>query len=86
MDAMIPLRLLVRGEPAVVEDLCGPDGEVHRLREMGFEPGVEVEMVRVGNPCIVRVGHHRLCLRCDDSIHILVRPKPYAAPTRDVAV
>jgi Fe2+ transport system protein FeoA len=78
---MIPLHLLQIGEPAVVEDLDGPDASVHRLREMGVEPGAEIEIVQDGCPCIVRIGGQRLCLRLDDSITIFVSPAPLPRPT-----
>lgn len=78
---MIPLQLLSTGEPAVVEDLDGPDASIHRLREMGIEPGVEVEMVREGTPCIVRIGAQQFCLRVDDSTTIFVTTLPQPRPT-----
>jgi Fe2+ transport system protein FeoA len=78
---MIPLQFLQAGEPAVVEELDGPDAAVHRLREMGLEPGAEVEMVQEGSPCIVRIGAQRLCLRFDDATTILVTISPHIRPT-----
>lgn len=78
---MIPLHLLQTGEPAIVEELDGPDAAVHRLREMGLEPGAEVEMVREGSPCIVRIGAQRLCLRFDDATTILVSTAHQPRPT-----
>ncbi|MBP90580.1 MAG: hypothetical protein CMJ64_28365 [Planctomycetaceae bacterium] len=77
---MLPIQFLHPGEPAVVEALDGPDVVVHRLREMGLEPGAEVEMLQEGSPCIIRIGEQRLSLRFDDSTTIFVstfaQPKP----------
>ncbi len=75
MSHTIPLDLLAVGEPAVIDVLDGSDDEVHRLREMGISPGANVEMLRSGSPCIVRIGDQRLCLRCHDSTSIYVKPK-----------
>ena len=72
MSLSIPLQLLEVGEPAFIEGFCCDESEVHRLREMGLEPGVEVEMMQAGSPCIVRVGQKRLCMRCDELSEILV--------------
>ena len=68
----IPLHLLTVGESATVEDLGNDVGAMHRLREMGFEPGAEVELLQAGSPCILRVGQQRVALRCDELSQILV--------------
>ena len=31
-------------------------------------------MFRAGNPCIIRLAGHKVCLRADDLLHVLVEP------------
>lgn len=69
---VIPLEMLQAGERGCIADLDGRDEFVHRLEEMGLRPGVMIEMVRPGMPCILGVNHHRLSFRPEDSTTILV--------------
>ena len=69
---ILPIELLRQGERGVVHDLCGDETLVHRLSEMGLRPGAELCMVRPGSPCIVAVGEHRLTVRLDPSLPILI--------------
>jgi ferrous iron transport protein A len=69
---ILPIELLRKGERGVIHDLCGDETVVHRLSEMGLRPGVEFRMIRPGSPCIVYVGEHRLTVRLDPSLQILV--------------
>ena len=73
MSDLIPLHLLSRGEFAEIDQLVGGTEEVHRLEELGLRSGVMIEMLQPGTPCIVGLAGHRLCLRQNDAIGILVR-------------
>ncbi len=71
---MLPLHLLSDGSEGVIEDVAGPDGQVHRLRELGIDIGLNVTMIRSGIPCIVRVGQKEIAFRIDNMTSILVSP------------
>lgn len=71
---MIPLDMLRSGERASVADVSGDPQWVHRMAELGLRNGSEVQMVRGGSPCLLKVGGCQLCLRTDDSSRILVCP------------
>ena len=74
MHDLVPLNLLLTGQRAIVDQLMGAEGLVHRLQELGFCHGTEVEMVRAGSPCIVRLGGKKLCFRGAEMLNIMVRP------------
>ena len=74
VESLIPLNLLRRGQSADVGRIDGQPDHVHRLSEMGFRGGSRVEMFRPGNPCIVRIGGNKVCIRSDDLLRVLVRP------------
>jgi Fe2+ transport system protein FeoA len=40
---------------------------------MGLRDGAEVEMIRSGSPCIVRVDDQRFCFRHDSLADVMVR-------------
>ena len=69
---LIPLRLLRAGERGRVGAVLGAGELAHRLREMGLRQGAEVQMVRPGSPCIIRLSGHKLCFRADDATSVLV--------------
>lgn len=71
---LLPLTLLSAGESGRVAEVLGGCELTHRLREMGLNRGMPVRMERVGNPCIVRVGDRKLCLRGADLSGVLVCP------------
>jgi ferrous iron transport protein A len=71
---MIPLNLLKSGETGTVFDVEGAESVVHRLSEMGLRVGSSVRMVKPGNPCILAVNNHRISLRLDSSLQILIHP------------
>ena len=71
---LIPLTLLRPGQAARVDQVLGSGDLVHRLREMGLRRGAEIEMIRPGSPCIIRLDGHRLGIRSDELAGILVRP------------
>ncbi len=69
---LIPLELMQTGESGVVFDVEGSESVAHRLSEMGISKGVTIQMVKSGSPCIVAISNHRLSLRIDDSVQVLV--------------
>ena len=71
-DDSIPLDHLAAGQTARVARLIGCPEHVRRLEEMGVRPGIRVQMLQRGKPCIVRAGVNRLCFRCSDLLGILV--------------
>lgn len=71
---LIPLNLLATGQSGQISEVVGLPDDVHRLQEIGLRGGTQVEMVRSGSPCIIRLGGQKLCLRADELTHILVRP------------
>ncbi|WP_158633428.1 FeoA family protein [Tautonia sociabilis] len=70
---LIPLTLLRPGQVARVDQVLGGGALVHRLREMGLRRGAEVEMIRPGSPCILRLDGHKLGVRSDELSGVLVR-------------
>ena len=56
-----PMSVLERGETASVSGVAG-GASARRLAEIGFVPGATVEMLRGGDPCIVRLDRSRLRL------------------------
>ncbi|MBN2580591.1 MAG: ferrous iron transport protein A [Pirellulales bacterium] len=76
----VPLQHLAAGQAGCICRLLGQPDVLHRLEEFGLRPGTRIEMFRPGNPCIVRLGGCKVCLRADDLLHILVEPIDGAAP------
>lgn len=70
---LIPLTLLRPGQRARVLQIVGFNELVHRLHEMGLRAGVEVEMIGVGSPCLVRLNGLKLGLRAEELSGVLVR-------------
>ena len=70
---LIPLTLLRPGQRARVDQVIGGGMLMHRLREMGLRGGAEVEMVRPGSPCIIRLAGHKLGVRSDELAGVLVK-------------
>jgi len=75
MSVPVPLQMLDAGQIAAVTDVIGQRDTVHRLHELGLRRGAEVEMIQPGSPCIVRLEGHRLCLRSDELLNVLVTPE-----------
>jgi Fe2+ transport system protein FeoA len=78
----IPMQMLKAGETAVVDGLVGDAGSTNRLRELGLQVGVEVQMVRSGECCIIRLGSRKLGFRADETANVLVRQTAVAAGER----
>jgi Fe2+ transport system protein FeoA len=70
----IPLEDLRAGQSARISRIAGHPDHVHRLEEFGLRGGTRIEMFRPGNPCILRVGGNKVCLRSDDLLNIQVLP------------
>lgn len=74
MNQLFPIELLGPREPARIAEMFGPHDEVHRLSELGIRVGAEVEMVRAGQPCILRVHGKEFCFRPSAAVSVLVTP------------
>jgi ferrous iron transport protein A len=73
MPQLVPLQFLDSGQRARIDQLLGRPDEIHRLEEMGMRVGRDIEMVRPGSPCIIKLDGTRLAFRNDDSFSVLVR-------------
>lgn len=71
---IVPLQQLSARRSARIAEISGPADHVHRLAEFGLRDGVKIEMFRPGNPCIIRMGGGKICLRADDSLRVMVEP------------
>jgi Fe2+ transport system protein FeoA len=74
----IALKNLPAGDSARIARILGNPDHVHQLEEFGLRRGTKIEMFRPGTPCILRLAGHKICLRADDLLHVLVEPT--AAP------
>ena len=72
---IIPLNMMPIGQVALVDQIVGLADEVHRLEELGLRGGATVEMVQTGSPCIIRLSGQKLCLRADELVSVMVRPR-----------
>jgi ferrous iron transport protein A len=70
---LVPLGLLRAGQTGRISEVIGGGGLAHRLHEMGLRSGAEVQMIRAGSPCIIRLGGQKLCVRADEMTSVLVR-------------
>jgi ferrous iron transport protein A len=75
MQALIPLTLVQAGQTAEVRQVVGHADHVRRLEELGVRGGAELEVVRAGSPCIVRLGGSTLCFRDGELLSVLVAPR-----------
>lgn len=74
-DETLTLDALSPGGRATIRALAGEDGITRRLRELGFLPGVEVEMIGrapLGDPLAVFVRGSRMALRRRDARRIQI--------------
>jgi len=72
IDRSFPLDKLTTGQMALVHRISGPPDEVRRLEEFGIRSGTRVEMFRRGNPCILRTGGNKVCLRTNEVLRVMV--------------
>ncbi len=70
----IALKNLPAGHSARIAHILGNPDHVHQLEEFGLRGGTKIEMFRPGNPCILRMAGHKICLRADDLLRVLVEP------------
>lgn len=70
----LPIQYLRPGQIGVVAHVLGAPDRVQRLKELGLREGAPLEMVTDGDACIVRLNGHKLCLRADDFMQVLVEP------------
>jgi Fe2+ transport system protein FeoA len=70
----IALGDLPTGQSAHVRRIVGRPDQVHRFEEFGLCGGAEVRMFRPGDPCIIHLGGHKVCLRADGFVQVLVDP------------
>ncbi len=73
MHHLMPLARLRNGELAQIVEIVGRPDQVQRIKELGLRNGVEVQMVRSGAPCILKLAGQRLCFRASESLNVLVR-------------
>jgi ferrous iron transport protein A len=74
MPDIIPLHLINSGTAAHVVDVVGQADQIQRVRELGFHNGAQLEMVKSGSPCIVKLSGNTLSLRTNELLNIFVRP------------
>ncbi len=74
MHDLIPLRCLTPGQRAQVGAIVGDPNQTHRLAELGLRHGTQIQMVRAGSPCVLRMGGQQLCFRQTAGLDVLVRP------------
>ncbi len=82
MPPWIPLSCCPAGYSVRIASITGPLAEVHRLRELGLRPGCRLQVVRCGNPCILRLDGHTLCLRSHPAVEVLVEPEEPLPPPK----
>ena len=67
----VPLSSLIAGQSARICEVLGPPDRVHRLREFGLRDGTKIQMFRQGNPCIIRIGGNKVCIRSDNLLSVV---------------
>jgi ferrous iron transport protein A len=70
---LVPLTFLRAGQTGRIGEILGVSGLVQRLREMGLRAGAEVQMIRAGSPCILRLDGQKICVRSEEMTGVLVR-------------
>ncbi len=70
---IVPLEVLRTNECGCVAEIIASDEWTHRLGELGLREGVNVRMVRTGEPCILAVAGHRFTFRCDPLTMVLIK-------------
>jgi ferrous iron transport protein A len=76
VPTIVPLSLLAAGQVAEIFAVGGAAALTRRLSEMGLREGAQIQMIRRGSPCIVRLERSRLCFREGELSNILVRMLP----------
>ncbi|MDD3470697.1 MAG: FeoA family protein [Thermoguttaceae bacterium] len=73
-SSVIPLDLLPRGHRAKVQSVAGPSAIRQRFEETGLRPGMELEMVEPGDPCLLRIEGTVFGFRSCGRFDVLVMP------------
>ena len=73
MNDSIPLGLAATGQTVRICHIAGNGDQARRLHEIGFRPGMQVEILSQGNPCIVRLADAKLCFRKNEATNVFVR-------------
>jgi ferrous iron transport protein A len=76
IDKSVSLADLHAGQWALVRRIAGQPDRVHRLEEFGLRGGTRIQMLRPGNPCILRMAAGKVCFRSDDLLRVFVEPDP----------
>jgi Fe2+ transport system protein FeoA len=79
IDRSVSLGDLHAGQWALVRRIAGEPDRVHRLEEFGLRSGTRIQMLRPGNPCILRMAAGKVCFRSDDLLRVLVEPEHRSA-------
>lgn len=75
MNHPAPLSEFGHGVIADVVDIEAASGALlARLAARGLVPGASLEILRGGDPMLVRIDDSRWALTREDAVHILVRP------------
>jgi ferrous iron transport protein A len=88
---MATVLTMRRGERAIISaiDAVGDEVTARRLHEMGFDDGVDIELLHRGpvggDPLAVKVGNMVVALRKSLAGRISVEPPPSAVPFREAA-
>ena len=72
MCEFISLSALRPGQVAEIGEVVGPVAHIRRLHELGLRTGAQLQIMRSGSPCILRVDGSTLCFRDDDSLRLMV--------------
>jgi Fe2+ transport system protein FeoA len=72
MAQLISLRNVPPGRQAVIAEVAGDPLHAKRLHDLGLSQGTSFEVVRQGNPCIIRFSGTKLCFRENESANVKV--------------
>lgn len=72
MFPLVPLNSLLPGQIGQVQCVLGGAVEVRRMEELGVRHGANLELVRKGKPCIVKLNGNKLCFRDSDLLQVMV--------------
>lgn len=84
MENLLPLQFASAGSIVQVRHVGGSAQAVHRLHEMGLREGVAMQIVQAGTPCIVQLTGHKLAVRNEDGVMVLVSPAGHAPPMIEI--
>jgi len=80
VENLLPLQFASAGSHVQVRHVGGSAPAVHRLHELGLREGVAMQIVQAGTPCIVQLAGHKLAVRNEDGVMVLVSPAGNAPP------